>query len=123
MEDVAVMIAPRQFVRDATYEGFRKATTGDARISHAFTWESGRNDAPALLFLGTCQRHGPLSQDTWFEFSPDLQQVTYVVRLVEQPEGESRGIFEALVSLEEAADLLEMCVAQAMAAYYRPAHR
>lgn len=110
----------RKHVLEASYEGFKAAIP--ASLSDVFMWHEMANGAPSLLFLGTHQVLScGLSQDTWFEFDPSLQSVTYVIRLTNADSslplyGNRRGLLEAKLALEEAAGLLDMCISQALAA-------
>jgi hypothetical protein len=55
-----------------------------------------------------------LAQNTWFQFDDNSSSVQYVVRLLDLPEGDNRGIFTTEITLEEAARLVDMCIEQAM---------
>jgi len=103
-----------QHVVDATLTGIRAAIAAKPSVSHLFSWESTER-GPALLFLGTGLVSKSLDQNTWFEFDEGADTVRYVVRLLELPEGDNRGLFHADVSMEEAAQLVSMCLEQALA--------
>lgn len=108
----------RKFVKQATSEGFYQAISPG--IAHHFSIES-TDIGPAILFTGIGQVSKTISQDTWFEFNEDASQVKYVVRLVNvdsdsESYGEAISTMGTLLSLEDAADLFDMCVSQARAA-------
>lgn len=102
-------------VREASLQGIGAATTANTlgAIAHLFSWES-TDRGPALLFLGTGLRSEAIDQNTWFQFEDNAPTVQYTVRLLDLPEGDNRGIFTAVVSLEEAAHLVDMCIEQAL---------
>jgi hypothetical protein len=102
-------------VQEASLDGIRTAlaSPGLDYISYLFSWESTERGA-ALLFLGAGLHSETLAQNTWFQFDDNSSSVQYVVRLLDLPEGDNRGIFTTEITLEEAARLVDMCIEQAM---------